>query len=160
MTVPPLPDDPAILKAREALFEQARNWPLFHLIGMELEDVRPAWSMLKIAWRPDLTQPAQIMHGGIIATLIDTGIAHAILLTDARYTEGSLSVVSVDLRVKYLRPVSSGVIYCESTVPRIGKQVIHADSVVRNEEGKVVARGDAIYMVVTRDRLQRDEAGA
>jgi uncharacterized protein (TIGR00369 family) len=101
-----------------------------------------------------LTQPAQIMHGGIIATLIDTGIAHAILLTNVNRHDGVTSIVSVDLRVKYLRPVSEGMIYCESTVPRVGKQIIHAESIVRNEAGKEVARGDSIYMAVARDRLQ------
>ena len=156
MTAPPLPDDPAILQARDKILETAREWPFFKLIGMEIVDMRPGWSMLKVAWRPDLTQPAGIMHGGIIATLIDTGIAHAILLTNVNRHDGVTSIVSVDLRVKYLRPVSEGMIYCESTVPRLGKQIIHAESIVRNEEGKEVARGDSIYMAVSRDRLKRD----
>jgi uncharacterized protein (TIGR00369 family) len=155
MTIPPLPDDPAILQAREKILEQGRNWPFFQLIGMEIVDLRPGWSMLKVGWRPDLTQPAMIMHGGIIATLIDTGIAHAILLMNVDRHDGITSIVSVDLRVKYLRPVSEGMIYCESTVTRAGKQIIHAESIVRNEEGKDVARGDSIYMAVARDRLQR-----
>jgi uncharacterized protein (TIGR00369 family) len=155
MTAPPLPDDPAVLKARDAILENARQWPFFQLIGMEVVDMRPGWSMLKVAWRPDLTQPAGIMHGGIIATLIDTGIAHAILLTDVHKHDGSTSIVSVDLRVKYLRPVSEGLIYCESTVPRLGRSIIHAESIVRNADGKEVARGDSIYMVVTRDRLKK-----
>jgi uncharacterized protein (TIGR00369 family) len=155
MSAPPLPDDPAILQARDKILETARNWPFFKLIGMEVEDMRPGWSMLKVAWRPDLTQPAHIMHGGIIATLIDTGIAHAILLTDVHRLDGNSSLVSVDLRIKYFRPVSEGMIYCESTVPRLGKHIIHAESIVRNEEGKEVARGDSIYMVVSRDKLKR-----
>ena len=46
-------------------------------------------------------------------------------------------------------------IYCESTVTRPGRQIIHAESIVRTEDGKEVARGDSIYMVVTRDRLKK-----
>lgn len=155
MTAPPLPDDPAVLEAREKILAQAKTWPFFKLIGMEIVDMRPGWSMLKVGYRHDLTQPAMIMHGGIIATLIDTGIAHAILLTGVHRHDGNTSIVSVDLRVKYLRPVSEGLIYCESTVPRLGRQIIHAESIVRNEAGKEVARGDSIYMVVTRDQLKQ-----
>ena len=95
------------------------------------------------------------MHGGIIATLIDTGIAFALLLTEPCLRAEQGMLVSVDLRVKYLRPVSSGMIYCESTVPRLGRQIIHAESIVRNEEGKDVARGDSIYMIVHRDHVKR-----
>ncbi len=155
MTMPEMPTDPAVLQAREAILAHTREWPFFKLIGMEVVDMRPGWSMLKVGWRPDLTQPAHIMHGGIIATLIDTGIAHAILLTDVHKHDGSTSIVSVDLRVKYLRPVSEGMIYCESTVPRLGRQIIHAESIVRNEQGKEVARGDSIYMVVKREQLKK-----
>ncbi len=156
MTAPDLPDDPEILQARESILAHAREWPFFKLIGMEVVDMRPGWSLLKVAYRNDLTQPAMIMHGGIIATLIDTGIAHSILLMNVKRHDDVTSIVSVDLRVKFFRPVSEGMIYCESTVTRPGRQIIHAESVVRNEEGKEVARGDSIYMVITRERLKKE----
>jgi len=149
---PPM-DEAALDAARQAMIERAAQLPLFKLIGLEIVDLRPGWSRTKIAYRHDLCQPAQIMHGGIIATLIDTGIAYALLLSDVFLKSEHSSLVSVDLRVKYLRPVSDGVIYCESTIPRLGRQIIHAESVVKNEAGKEVARGDSIYMVVARDRL-------
>jgi acyl-coenzyme A thioesterase PaaI-like protein len=81
------------------------------------------------------------------------------LLSDAYLKSEHSSLVSVDLRVKYLRPVSDGVIYCESTIPRMGRQIIHAESIVTNEAGKEVARGDSIYMVVSRDRLRAEGSG-
>ncbi len=141
-----------------AMMEFAREFPFFKLIGLEILDARPGWSKTRITWRHDLTQPAGIMHGGVIATLIDTGIAHAITPTD--FFQELLAVggaiVSVDLRVKYLRPVSEGSIVCESTIPRLGRQIIHGESVVVNEEGKEVARGDSIYMAIGADRLRRD----
>ncbi len=97
-----------------------------------------------------------------MASLIDTGIAHALLLTDRfqelRAENGAL--VSIDLRVKFFRPVSEDAVVCEAKVTRLGRQVIHADAVVTGAAGKEVARGDAIYMAVTGDRLRRgDEDG-
>jgi acyl-coenzyme A thioesterase PaaI-like protein len=54
------------------------------------------------------------------ASLIDTGIAHALLMTDRfqelREQRGAL--VSVDLRVKFLRPVSGAAVYCEAILMR------------------------------------------
>lgn len=143
--------------SREGILAFAAQFPFFRLIGLEVLDLEPGWSKTRLAHRPDLAQPAGIMHGGVIASMIDSGIAHALLLTE-RFQElrdqgGAL--VSIDLRVKYLRPVSDGEIICESKVLRLGKQIIHAESVVTNSEGKEVARGDATYMAVNAARLER-----
>ncbi len=142
---------------REDVLAFAAQFPFFKLLGLEVLDARPGWSRTRIAWRPDLTQPFGVMHGGVIASLIDTGIAHALLLTEPfqRLRRGHGALVSVDLRVKYLRPVSEGWITCESTVVRLGRQVIHAESVVTNEAGKEVARGDSTYMAVPGKQLQQ-----
>lgn len=152
---PHAPSPEQIERARATILEQSRELPFFKLIGLEILEIEPCWSKVQIQFRPDLCQPAQIMHGGIIATLIDTGIAHALLLTPAFLHSEDSSLVSVDLRVKFLRPVSEGMIVCESKIPRLGKQIIHAESLVTNAEGKEVARGDSIYMVVKRERLRR-----
>jgi len=143
--------------SREGILAFAAQFPFFRLIGLEILDIEPGWSKARLEHRPDLNQPAGVMHGGVIASVIDSGIAHALLMTDLfreiRKDGGAL--VSVDLRVKYFRPVSEAEIVCESRVVRLGRQIIHAESVVTNPEGKEVARGDATYMAVTRERLQR-----
>ena len=143
--------------SREGILAFAAQFPFFRLIGLEVLDLEPGWSKTRLEHRPDLAQPAGIMHGGVIASIIDSGIAHALLLTE-RFQElrdqgGAL--ISVDLRVKFLRPVSDGEIVCESKVLRLGRQIIHAEAVVTNAEGKEVARGDATYMAVTQARLER-----
>jgi uncharacterized protein (TIGR00369 family) len=143
--------------SREGILAFAEQFPFFNLIGLQVLDLQPGWSKTRLAHRSELNQPAGVMHGGVIASLVDTGVAHALLLTDQFQeltTEGG-ALVSIDLRVKYLRPVSEGVIECESRVVRLGRQVIHAESVVTNADGKEVARGDATYMTVTRARLER-----
>lgn len=139
------------------LLEFTSNFPFFNLIGLRVVDMRPGWSQTEITWREDLCQPAGIIHGGMIATLVDTGIAHALLLTDMYrelHAEGHV-LVSVDLRIKYLRPVSGGTIRCESSIPRLGRHIIHGESVVVNEQGKEVARGDSIYMTVHQERVKQ-----
>jgi acyl-CoA thioesterase len=143
--------------SREGILAFAEQFPFFRLIGLEVLDLTPGWSRTRLAHRHDLNQPAGVMHGGVIASLIDSGIAHALLLTERfqELSEDGGALISVDLRVKYLRPVSEGAIECESTILRLGRQIIHAESVVTNAEGKEVARGDATYMAVTQSRLQR-----
>jgi uncharacterized protein (TIGR00369 family) len=143
--------------SREGILAFARDFPFFRLIGLEIVDVSPGSSTVLIEHRHDLAQPAGIMHGGVIATLVDTGIAHALLMTDRfqelREEQGAL--VSVDLRVKYIRPVSEGTVECSSTVVRLGRTIIHAEAVVTDVTGKEVARGDATYMAVPGRQLAR-----
>ena len=139
--------DPEVLKQK--LLQFAKDFPFFNLLGIELVDFSPKWSKTRIALRPDLKNANGVMHGGIIATLIDVGITQAMLMTDeyqqVRDTKGSMS--SVDLRVKYLRPVTSGHAICEARITHLGKRVGHASAVVTNDEGKEIALGDSIVMI-------------
>jgi len=149
------PED--LAAARKGIQEFFQSFAFNQLLGMELVNVEPGKARLSIAWRADLCQPAGIMHGGVIASLADTAIAHAILLTAPHLevrTQGG-GMVSVDLRLKYLRPVSSGKIYCDARVVRLGRQIIHADAVVTDEAGKDVALADSIYMIVRAEQLQK-----
>jgi uncharacterized protein (TIGR00369 family) len=142
---------------KQAITDYFHNFPFTQLLGMKLLEIEPGHSRISMTWREDLTQPAGIMHGGAIASLVDTAIAHAILLTlpDTGIPTSGGRIVTLDLRIKYLRPVGPGQIFCDARITRAGRQVIHADAVVKNQEGKEVAFGDSIYMIVTKDRLQR-----
>jgi uncharacterized protein (TIGR00369 family) len=141
---------------RDDLIQFATTFPFFNLVGLEIVDAQPGSSITRLAWRNDLCQPAGILHGGVIATLVDTGIAHAIMLTDIfrELAKQGGRLVSVDLRIRYFRPVSQGTIECKSTIPRLGRQVIHGESIVTDDRGKEVARGESIYMAVAGEQLK------
>jgi uncharacterized protein (TIGR00369 family) len=151
-----MPSSPDYHPDREDLIQFASTFPFFNLMGLELVDAQPGSSLTRLAWRKDLCQPAGILHGGVIATLIDTGIAHAIMLTPTfrELAQQGGRLVSVDLRIRYFRPVSQGFIECKTTIPRLGRQIIHGESIVTDEAGKEVARGESIYMTVATEQLK------
>ena len=136
-------------KLKQKLFDFAKDFPFFKLLGFELVDFGPTWSKTRIAFRADLCNPNGVMHGGVLATLIDAGITQAMLMTDeyqqVRATRGSMT--SVDLRVRYLRPLSAGYATCEATIPHLGKRIGHASAVVTNDEGKEIALGDSMIIL-------------
>lgn len=137
-------------KLKQKLLEFARGFPFFQLIGFEVADFGPKWAKCQVKGRSELKNPNGVIHGGVIATLIDATITQALLMTDeyqaVRDTKGSLS--TIDLHVKYLRPALHGRLTCDATIVHLGKRVIHAQAVVKNEEAKEVALGDA-SMVIT-----------
>jgi uncharacterized protein (TIGR00369 family) len=149
MTTPPDAVDPK-QKLKAKLVDFAKDFPFFKLIGFEVIDFSPGWSKCQIALRPELANPNGVMHGGMMATLIDAGITQAMLMTDEyqviRDTKGMMT--TVDLRVRYLRPLTNGAMICESTIPHLGKRIVHAHSVIKNAEGKELALGESIIMLV------------
>ncbi len=159
MAEPDYTSPEVIERERQALFDFDRNFSFFKLLGMQLLEVEPGRAKMSLTFRDDLTQPAGILHGGAIASLIDTSVAHSLLLTEPYLAskESGGRMISVDLRVKYVRPVSQGTIYSEARVPRLGKQIIHTNAVVTDDEGREVAYGDSIYMFLSLERLRRKE---
>ena len=137
----------------QKLIEFANHFPFFKLLGIEMVDFGPRWSKTQIELRTELCNANGVMHGGVIATLIDSGITQAMLMTDeyqrVRDTKGSMT--SVDLRVKYLRPVTAGYAHCEATITHLGRRIGHASAVVTNAEGKEIALGDSIIMITLGD---------
>jgi uncharacterized protein (TIGR00369 family) len=137
-------------KLKQKLLEFARGFAFFKLIGFEVCDFGPKWARCQVRGRAELENPNGVIHGGVIATLIDASITQALLMTDeyqvVRDTQGALS--TVDLHVKYLRPAQHGLLSCEATIVHLGRRVIHAQAVVRNEDGKEVALGDASLMII------------
>lgn len=140
-------NDPEKLKAKLLAF--AKDFAFFQHMGVELVDFGPKWATARIALKPELRNANGVMHGGVIATLVDATITQAMLMTDeyqqVRETKGSMS--NADLRVRYLRPVVDGYAQCEAKIVHLGKRVGHASAVVTNADGKEVALGDAILMI-------------
>ena len=144
-------------RARQELMTYFKDFPFFKLMGIELVDIEPGRATLSAHWRDDLCQPAGIMHGGVLASLVDTAIAQAILLTPQHLAvkANGGSMVTIDLRLKYLRPVSGGRVICEARTSRVGRQIVHANATVTDESGKEVALGDSIYMLIGKEQLQK-----
>jgi uncharacterized protein (TIGR00369 family) len=140
-------------KLHEKLSDFAARFPLFKLLGVELLEFRPGFARTRLPLRDDLKNANGMMHGGIIATLIDITITQAMLMTGeyqrVRETRGTLT--SVDLRVKYLRPLSQGHAICEATIPHLGKRISHANAIVKSAEDKPLAFGDSTIMITLGD---------
>lgn len=141
-------------KLKQKLFDFAKDFPFFKHMGFELIDFGPKWAKCKITLKDELRNPNGVMHGGVIATLMDAAITQSMLMTDVyqeiRDTRGQMT--TVDLRVKYLRPVSEGVAMCEAEVTHLGRRIGHASAVVKNDDGKVVATGDSIIIITLGDK--------
>lgn len=115
--------------------------PFAKLLELELEDVGLGTATLALNVRKDLTQNQGIVHGGAIASLIDTATAFAILslLTPRE------RVTTVDLTISYLRPVSRGRLRAVAKVVRAGRRLFVVSAEVFDNDGNLATTALSTY---------------
>jgi acyl-coenzyme A thioesterase PaaI-like protein len=69
---------PADRQERFASFAPGRPEYFPGVVGIQLEEVRLDYARMRLPFRSQLNQPAGVMHGGAIATLIDTVVVPAL----------------------------------------------------------------------------------
>ena len=71
----------ASARARCARWSNFAKWDTVwfpQFLGLELEEVRADYARMRLAYRRELDQPAGVVHGGVIATMIDTVVVPAV----------------------------------------------------------------------------------
>jgi acyl-CoA thioesterase len=94
--------------------------PYARLLGIELENLDSGSATLGIRVRKGLTQNHGVVHGGAIASLIDSATAFAIITL----LEPEEKATTVDLTINYLRPVTKGRLTCTAKVLRAGRRIL------------------------------------
>ena len=89
-------------------------------------------------------QPFGIVHGGVIATLIDTATFWSAFLT---LPEDS-GLVNVDLKLNYLGPAVKGRLRAEGICLRPGRSISYAEAKVFDEDGVLIAHGTSTLMAL------------
>jgi uncharacterized protein (TIGR00369 family) len=120
--------------------------PFARLVGLDLDSVEPGRAVLKMDVREELKQNHGVVHGGAIATLIDSAMAFAII---PKLAEGE-GTTTVDLTIHYLRPLTSGTATGVAEVLRAGRRIIVVSAKVFDDEDRVVATAISSYLRLTK----------
>ena len=94
--------------------------PFAHLLKLELGEMKRGEATLHVEVRDELRQNNGIVHGGVIASLVDTAAAFAILTL----LERDQTSTTVDLTVHYLLPLLEGRATAQARVIRAGRRII------------------------------------
>jgi uncharacterized protein (TIGR00369 family) len=89
-------------------------------------------------------QPFGIVHGGVLATLIDTATFWAVFLR----IPADAGLVNIDLKLNYLKPVSQGRLVAEGKAVKTGRSISYAEAAVTDAGGDLVAHGTSTLMVL------------
>lgn len=123
--------------------EVLRQSPYARLLRLEMVRAAADGVIVRMPFRDDLIagddELARYVHGGAIASLIDIAGTFAIIAAVGH------DVVTVDLRVDYLRPVMSGDLLATARPVRVGRSLAVADVEVAAENGKIAAVGRGLF---------------
>jgi acyl-CoA thioesterase len=123
------------------------NDRVIKLFGMELEEASEGYVKISVSVKDDFLNAHNIAHGALIFALADVAFAIAVnSVTDA---------VGVQWSFNSFRAAMQGEkITAECELIHRGKSLMVVDYRVTNEAGKIIAKGQATALPVSRDRFK------
>lgn len=116
--------------------------PFGNLIGLEFDKVEGGKSHCRIEIKPDLLNPHGVVHGGVIYSMVDTGMGGAL------YTELDPDELcaTVEIKINYFRATASGTLDCETTLVHRGKRIAVLESEVTQQD-QLIAKALGTYSI-------------
>jgi uncharacterized protein (TIGR00369 family) len=114
------------------------------LVGLQIEEMRRDYCRMRLPFRRELEQVAGVVHGGAIATLLDSVVVPAI---GQAYNSGE-RFSTVDMHVQFIAGLVEEDAVAEGWVVRRGRSVVFCEAeAVGGTSGKTIARSLLTYNV-------------
>ena len=115
----------------------------YQLLGMEIMDVKPGYSKLRVRFRKALTHAGGVGHGGVMASIADSCIACA--LFGMMEDPGELGISTIEMKLNYLRPFKEGEMIAEGRIIQKGSSIAVGEMDVHDGNGVIYGKGIATY---------------
>ena len=119
--------------------------PVMHMLGMGRMEVAEGTVTVTLEPQEFHYNPLGSVHGGVLATLLDTGTGcavHTTLPVGVGYT-------SLDLNTRFLRPatIRSGLLTCVGTVIARGRRTATAEARITDARGALIAHATSTCLL-------------
>jgi uncharacterized protein (TIGR00369 family) len=124
--------------------EFAASSPYYQAMGMSLAELAEGRAVLRVQVQPAQLNADGIVHGGVLPAIADGAMGNAL-----RTLHGAAAqVLTAEVHLHYLRPVTGGSLLAEGRVVQSGRRVSFAEVELRDEAtGKPVARGSGVFVI-------------
>ncbi|MES9996549.1 hotdog fold thioesterase [Desulfovibrio aminophilus] len=139
-------DPAAYLEAVSRPGQSVNN--LFNFLGIEVVGMDDEKTVLRLTPRAETLQGGNVLAGGIMATLLDETMAHAVLRT----LKPGQTTATVEMSTRFFNPVTASAVdgpplVCEAQVVRKGQRIAFAEAEIRDHQGSTVARCSACFVI-------------
>ena len=133
-----------------ALLETVNNSPFPQRLSMKLKSIDIGAARVELEILEYHLQPLQLVHGGVLATLIDTATFWSVFL----HLPEDVGMVNIDLKLNYLKSVKEGLLVAEGRGIKSGRTISYAEASVRNADGEIITHGTSTLMALQGKGLQ------
>ena len=112
-------------------------------LGLRLTDIQPDAATLTLPFSDAVVTVGTIVHGGAIASLIDT--TAMVAAWSGADVPANMRGTTVGLTVSYLAPASQEDLHATARVLRRGRSIVYLDVDVHTASGVAVAKGLVTY---------------
>jgi acyl-CoA thioesterase len=142
--------------ARDFARENKGFNPFGDLVGLTFSACERGYSLCALEVKPDLLNPHNTVHGGVIYTLADTGMGAALY---PYLGEGELCA-TIEIKIVYFAQVASGPIVCETRVIHKGGNIAVLESEITNRDNRVAkAVGTfSVYSAKRHEKILRSDS--
>ena len=117
--------------------------PLVRHLGIELRVLEPDRAELALPFDARLATLADVVHGGAIASLIDTA-GMAATWADPDVEPDGVAGATMTLNVEYIAAARGQDLLAVATVVRRGRSLCFTDVLVTEPDGRIVAKGSVV----------------
>ncbi|NPV58678.1 MAG: PaaI family thioesterase [Actinobacteria bacterium] len=131
---------------RRRIFKLLNDSPFYRHLGMEVVEAGEGRARLRLPVKDELKNLYGILHGGVIAALLDSSCSIAV----GTLLETDEAAVTLDQRINYISNVKEGVLYGEGRALHKGRFTGVGQAEVRDEQGNLVAAGMTTSFIIKR----------
>ena len=116
-----------------------------HMLGMGRLEVAEGTATVTLEPQEFHYNPLGSVHGGVIATLLDTALGCSVHTT----MPAGMGYTSLDLNTRFLRPVTvrSGMLTCTGTVISRGRRIATAEARLVDARGTLIAHATSTCLL-------------
>ena len=127
--------DSELISLKIASFEE--------LLGMKLISLEKGRAVMEMAFKKELTQPTGVVHGGAIASLVDTASAIAM----KTLANSGRQYYIAELKVRYLSPFRMVKIVADARIASsMGRKAV-GEVEIKDQNGKILARSTVTILL-------------
>ncbi len=109
--------------------------PVGHWLGYTLTAVEAGDVTLELTTRPEMANPAGMVHGGMLTTISDDAMGIALYVMDHDHY-----FVTVDIHINFLYGIPVGsILHARGKVVRSGKKISHVTCEITDESSRLCA---------------------
>jgi uncharacterized protein (TIGR00369 family) len=150
MSTEPAPVEPLSPEQQErrrlAIRDLMPTTPFLAGLGVVFDRYEPDDVILRLPFKPELTNDGTFFHGGAIASVIDTAGAAA-AWSNHDFDKGARAS-TISMSIQYVGAAKRSDLHCHARTVRRGRELIFTEITATDDGGAVVAHAVQTYRIV------------